>query len=230
MRGEGISSFRAELSGVYAAPVRDVSLGGANFWILIVNSYTDYCWSLFLKEKSKLKDKMKIAGINIKVICCDYSGENKAFQKECNSKALNFIFEFSGPKTPQRNGKVERKFQIFYGRIRATLNCARLKDRLRNGVWAECARTVTFLSNITALKSRDVCPYQLLFGPKPKSPESLKVIGEVGVDTTKNNTQGKLRNRGTVCMFVGYLVDHAHNAYHRLNLETNRIINSGVRG
>jgi hypothetical protein len=88
-----------------------------------------------------------------------------------------------------------------------------LKDRLRNGVWVECARTVTVLPNITALKSRDVCPYQLLFGSNPKLPESRKVFGEVGVVKTKNNIQGKLKNRGTGCMFVGHSVDHAHNIY-----------------
>ena len=36
--------------------------------------------------------------------------------------------------------------------------------------------------------------------------------------------QGKLRNRGTVCMFVGYSVDHAHDVYRMLNLETDHII------
>jgi hypothetical protein len=77
---------------------------------------------------------LKIVGINVRFIRCDDSGENKAFQKECKSKAFNIIFEFLGPRTPQRNGKVERKFQIFYGRIRATLNCAGLKDRMRHGV------------------------------------------------------------------------------------------------
>ena len=93
-------------------------------------------------------------------------------------------------------------------------------------VWAECARKVTFLSNITAVKSKDVCPYQLLFGSKPRLPKSLRSFGEIGVVTTKSNIQGKLRNRGTVCMFVGYSVDHAHDVYRMLNLETNYIINS----
>jgi hypothetical protein len=32
------------------------------------------------------------------------------------------------------------------------LNSAGLKDQLRLGVWAECALTVTFLSNITSIK------------------------------------------------------------------------------
>jgi Reverse transcriptase (RNA-dependent DNA polymerase) len=131
-----------------------VSFGDAKVWVLIVDDYTDYCWSLFLKEKRELKEKMielltdlKIAGINIKFICCDDSGENKAFQKECKSKALNIISEFLGPKTPPHNSKVERKFQTFYGRITATLKCTGLKDRLRNCALAEYARTVTFLSN-----------------------------------------------------------------------------------
>jgi hypothetical protein len=76
-------------------------------------------------------------------------GENKALFDECRSKGYNVKFEFSSPQTPQRNGKVERKFQTFFGRIRAMLNSSGVKDQLRSGVWAECAMTVTFLSNVT---------------------------------------------------------------------------------
>jgi hypothetical protein len=96
-------------------------------------------------------------------------------------------FEFSGPLTPQRNGKVERKFQTYFGRIRAMLNSVGVKDQLRSGVWAECAMTVTFLSNVTSIKNKEVCPYELLFGCKPKSPTSLRSFGEIGVVTTKAN-------------------------------------------
>jgi hypothetical protein len=32
-------------------------------------------------------------------------------------KSFGIKFEFLGPRTPQRNGKVERKFQKIYGRI-----------------------------------------------------------------------------------------------------------------
>jgi hypothetical protein len=38
--------------------VRDLSLGGSNFWVLIVDKCTDHCWSIFLKAKSELKSKM----------------------------------------------------------------------------------------------------------------------------------------------------------------------------
>jgi hypothetical protein len=64
----------------------------------------------------ELLTDLKIAGINIRFVRCDNSGENKAFQRECKSKGLNIMFEFSAPKTPSRNSKVEKKFQTFYGR------------------------------------------------------------------------------------------------------------------
>jgi hypothetical protein len=164
--------------------------------------------------------------VNVKFIRCDDSGENKVFQNECKSMGLSIKLEFSGPRIPQRNGKFERKFQTFYGRIRFSLNCAGLKDELRSGVWAECARTITFQHNITSIKTKEVCLHELLFGGKPKLAEKLKSFGEIGVVTTKDDIQGKLRNCGTFCLFVGYSVDHANNVYRLLNLDTKRTVNS----
>jgi hypothetical protein len=43
-------------------------------------------------------------------------------KKVSKVKSVGVQFKFSGPRTPQRNGKVERKFQIIYGRIRSMLN------------------------------------------------------------------------------------------------------------
>jgi hypothetical protein len=64
-----------------------------------------------LKTKGNLKVKvmtlltdLKIAGVEVRFIRCDDSGEGYGIK-----------FEFSGPRTPQRNGKVERKFQTFLG-------------------------------------------------------------------------------------------------------------------
>jgi hypothetical protein len=68
-------------------------------------------------------------------------------------KSFGIKFEFSGPRTPQRNGKVERKFQTLHGRIRAVLNGADLEGELRDKIWAECVMNVTHLSNIISTKS-----------------------------------------------------------------------------
>jgi hypothetical protein len=37
---------------------RDKSYGGSRFWVLIVDDYTDYCRSIFLKTKGDLKVKV----------------------------------------------------------------------------------------------------------------------------------------------------------------------------
>jgi hypothetical protein len=89
---------------------------------------------------------LKIAGIEVKYIHCDDSGENKYFYNACWSNGYLIKFEFSGPRTPQGNSKVERKFQTLYGHIRAMLNEAGLENDVRSGVWSESANTVTFLS------------------------------------------------------------------------------------
>jgi hypothetical protein len=134
-------------------------------------------------------------------------------------------FEFSGTQTPQRNSKVERKFYTFFGRIKAMLNSAGVKDQPRFGIWAECAMTVTFLSNVNLINN-EVCPYELLFGCKPNSPTSLRSCGKIEVVTIIANFQGKLKNQGTPCMFVEYSVIHANDIYRMLNLNTKSIIQS----
>jgi hypothetical protein len=54
--------------------------------------------------------------------------------------------------------------------------------------------TVTFLLNITSIKNKEVCPYELLFGFKARLPTGLKSFGEIGVVATKANIQSKLKN------------------------------------
>lgn len=110
------------------------------------------------------------------------------------------------------------------------LNSAGLKKNLRLGVWTEYALTVTFLSNITLTKNQDICPYQLFYGCKPKLPASLRSFGEIGIETTKDKIQGKLKNRGTPCIFVGYSVHHAHDVYRMVNIETEMITHATLSG
>jgi hypothetical protein len=129
-------------------------------------------------------------------------------------------FEFSGIKNFQHNGKVEKR------RIRAMLNSTGFEDQLRSGFWEECAMTVTFLLNVTSIKNKEACCYELLFGCKSKVPTSLRSFGQIGVVTTKANIHSKLKNRGTPCMVVGYSVHHTNHFCRMLNLDTKTIIQS----
>jgi hypothetical protein len=62
----------------------------------------------------------------MKTIQCDDDGENKELENRCIQEQLGINFEYTGPGTPQFNGRVERKFATLYGRVRTMLNAARL--------------------------------------------------------------------------------------------------------
>jgi hypothetical protein len=81
------------------------------------------------------KNKRKhISEINVKFFRLDDAGENFALEKLCKQQNVDVKFEFSGPRTPQRNGKVERKFQTLYGRIRAISNDAGIEGDFCKGL------------------------------------------------------------------------------------------------
>jgi hypothetical protein len=169
---------------------------------------------------------LKIVNQIVKFIRCDDAGESMTMKNDPEIKSFGIKFEFLDPRTPQRNGKVERKFQTLYGRILAMLNGAGLEGELRDKIWAECVMNATYLSNIMSTKSSFKSPFELLYGEKPKLQNNLKMFGEVGVVTTKEKIQAKLSNRGTTCMFVGNTEHHSRDVYRMLNLTLNSIINS----
>jgi hypothetical protein len=100
------------------------------------------------KDQDFLLTDLKIANRIVKFIRCDDAGENMTMKNDPEIKSFGIKFECSGPRTSQRNGKVERKFPTLYGRIRAMLNGAGLEGELRDNIWAECVMNVTHLSNI----------------------------------------------------------------------------------
>jgi hypothetical protein len=178
---------------VNVSSIKERSFGGAKFWALIVDHYTDYCWSFVLKNKMDIKVKiktlltdLKIVNRYLKFIRCDDAGENMTMKNDPEIKSFGIKFESLGLRTPQTNGKVERKLQTLYLRIRVILNGANLESELRDKIWVECVMSVTYLSSIISTKSSLKCPFELLYGKKPTLHDNLKVFGGVGVATAKD--------------------------------------------
>jgi hypothetical protein len=61
-----------------------------------------------------------------------------------------------------------------------------------------------------------------MFGIEPKLPTSIRIFGEMEVITTNDDIKVKLMNRGLICMFVGYSVDHANDVYRIMKLNNKR--------
>jgi hypothetical protein len=125
--------------------VQAISHAGNKFWLLIMDEFTGYCWSYFLRFKSDLVYEM-VEWIKrfqrehnhlVKFIRCDNAGENHKLLHEVKRELTHCPkFEFTAPNTPQQNGRVERKFATLYGKVRSMLNAAKFPQTLRHALWA----------------------------------------------------------------------------------------------
>jgi hypothetical protein len=55
---KGGSSVPGERLYVDISSIQGISFGGAKFWALIVDAFSGYCWSYFLRTKSELKERI----------------------------------------------------------------------------------------------------------------------------------------------------------------------------
>ena len=204
------------------------SHAGNKFWLLIMDEFSKYCWSFFLKYKSDLpttmlnwtKEFQRDYRKHIQFFRCDNSGENRTFREDLKTNLTNQIkFEMTAPKTPQQNGIIERKFATLYGKVRSMLNAANLTNNLRYALWAHAAKLATQLETIL-LNDKQTSPALILNGKNPSWINNLRTFGEVGIVHTSNPIKNKLQNRGTACLFLGYAEDHSGNVFKFYNVQT----------
>ena len=102
-------------------PSRIPSLGGKSYAFVIVDDFSRYTWVLFLSQKneafyefSKFFNKVQNEKcFTITYIRSDYGREfeNIDFKEYYNEHDINQ--NFLAPRTPQQNGVVERKIELF---------------------------------------------------------------------------------------------------------------------
>ncbi len=160
----------------------------------------------------------------------DNSGENKALANEIKQAQdlCSIQIEFTPPRTPQYNGKVERHFQTFWGRTRALLNGAQLPGPLRHGLWAEAARHTTILHNhlVTPKYKYIGTPYRQFYNKDWKGFVHLHRFGFIGVVNTTTKPQSKLKDKGTPMLYLGPTDDHAGDVHRMFNPTKRSIVES----
>jgi hypothetical protein len=212
--------------------VKTTTEQGHRYWLLVIDTYTKMKWSFFLRKKEEqaevLVNLVKEINTTHKVERWrfDNAGENLTTEKLFEKNGLSIKVEYTARETPQQNGTVERAFATLYGRVRAMMIEAGFERNKKEKYWAECAATATKLSNILISTVKDKSAYEKFYGKTCAIQKHLRTFGEVGVVTKHNNyhIRGKLEDRGTVCVFLGYARNHAANVYRMLKLDTNAII------
>ncbi|GJU58501.1 retrovirus-related pol polyprotein from transposon TNT 1-94 [Tanacetum coccineum] len=107
------------------------SYGGNRYTLVIVDDYSRYTWTRFLKNKTEAFDQFEIfskkiqnqLGCTIVSIRTDHGREfdnEVQFGEFCNANGITH--NFSAPRTPQSNGVVERKNRTLQEMSRTMLN------------------------------------------------------------------------------------------------------------
>jgi hypothetical protein len=214
--------------------IKGESFGQSKFWLMALDDSTDYAKSFFLKRKSETAltivnyviDIEKRFKRVVKYIRCDDAGENRALEKACINAGLGIQFEYTAPGTPQRNGRVERKFATLYGRVRAMYDFANVEESIRVGTWTECANTACDIENLIVSNNKPVSSYRSFYEEDPKYIKQMRTFGEMAIVTNHENKKmrTKLADRRKPAMFLGYAANHSPDVYRMLNLKTKRVI------
>ena len=220
------------------------SLGGARFWLAVVDDATGKLWSFLIKKKEDvpreiitLVTRLNDKGRPVKYIRLDDAGENKKLEALCrysNKDHLRTItFEFTSRDSPQFNGKVESKIAVGTRRAKATLNGAKLPKELRSVLWGEAIKYHEDIENTLQSGQYEKPPF-IAFGGYTEDElrrfkermKNRRSFGEIGYVKTSTKIKGKLEDRGTPMMYLGPSLNHATDSYRMLNLETKGVSNT----
>ncbi|GKB57054.1 retrovirus-related pol polyprotein from transposon TNT 1-94, partial [Tanacetum coccineum] len=149
------------------------SYGGNRYTLVIVDDYSRYTWTRFLKDKTEAFDQFKIfsrkiqnqLGCLIVSIRTDHGIEfdnEVQFGEFCNANGITH--NFSALRTLQSNGVVERKNRTLQEMSRHMLN----EQSLPQKFWCNAIDTSTYILNRILIKAiLGKIPYELLRGRKP---------------------------------------------------------------
>ncbi|KAH9716240.1 hypothetical protein KPL71_021389 [Citrus sinensis] len=186
-------------------PAQVVSLGGARYFLSIIDDFSRRVWIYVLKSKEQVFEKFK----NWKVLVEKQTGKTvKKLRTDNGLEFCNQVFdEFCAKEgiarhkivrmTPQQNGLAERMNRTLMDKVRSMM----IQAKLPKNLWAEILNTTRYLVNLspsTAIEFKT--PFELWYG-KQASYRDLKVFGCLAY---AHISQGKLAPRALKCVFIGY--------------------------
>ncbi|GJS99148.1 retrovirus-related pol polyprotein from transposon TNT 1-94 [Tanacetum coccineum] len=174
------------------------SYGGNRYTLVIIDDYSRYTWTRFLKDKTEAFDQFEIfskkiqnqLGCTIVSIRTDHGREfdnEVQFGEFCNANGITH--NFSAPRTPQSNSVVERK----------------------NRTLQEMSRTIAILGKT---------PYELLRGRKPTL-DYFRVFGSKCFILNTKDYLTKFDPKSYEGVFLGY--SQNSKAYIILNKHTRKV-------
>ncbi|GJU24648.1 transposable element [Tanacetum coccineum] len=186
-------------------PSRVPSLGGARYFLSIIDDFSRMTWVFMLKHKSEAFEKFKHwkilienqTGRKIKRLCIDNGLEfcSREFNDFCRDEGI--ARHYTVRYTPQQNGVAERMNRTLLERTR----CQLLNAGLDRSFWAEALNTACYLINRSPATAIDCKTPIEVWSGKPADYSKLRVFG---CPAYYHVSEGKLDPRGEKGIFMGY--------------------------
>lgn len=187
-------------------PMQVKSLGGARFFLLLKDDYSNYRTVFFLKEKSEvcsfINEYINVVAKEhtIKVLRSDNGTEFVNRNMEQLLKKNGITHQRSVPYTPEQNGRAERDMRTIVESARTMLQTSEMNMNL----WAEAVNTAVYVLNRSASCSvKCKTPYELWFNKK-QVVESFTVFGADAYTHVPKEKRQKWDSKSRKGCFVGY--------------------------
>ena len=190
-------------------PVNVMSMSKKIYALVIVDDYSKYMWVLFFHSKDETPqmviDHVKLIELDSKCPVREIRSDNGTEFKNavlndfCADKGITR--QYSGPRTPQHNGVIERKNRTLIEAARTMLS----ESKLLMYFWAEVVNTTCYTQNRTLInKDLMKTPYEIMNDKKP----TLKYFHVFGakcfVLKDGDDRRGKFEAKAHEAVFVGY--------------------------
>nr|GEX93221.1 retrovirus-related Pol polyprotein from transposon TNT 1-94 [Tanacetum cinerariifolium] len=209
-------------------PMRVASVNGKRYVLVIVDDYSRYTWTHFLRSKDEtpevLIDFLRIVqrGLHaqVRIVRTDKGTEflNKTLHAYFASEGI--LHQTSVARTPEQNGVVERRNRTLVEAARTMLSAAKVPLFF----WAEAIAATCFTQNRSLVIPRhEKTPYHIINDRKP-SVKFFHIFGSTCYIVRDGENLDKIKEKGDECIFVGY--SNQSKAYRVFNKRTRVIMES----
>ncbi|GJT92277.1 retrovirus-related pol polyprotein from transposon TNT 1-94 [Tanacetum coccineum] len=198
------------------------SYGGNSYTLVIVDDYSRYTWTRFLKNKTKAFGQFEIFSKKIQnqlrcTIVSIRTDHGREFDNEVQFGYFCKANNFSAPRTPQSNGVVERKNRTLQEISRTMLN----EQSLPQKFWCNAVDTSTYIFNRILIRAiLGKTPYEILKGRK-RTLDYFRVFGSKCFILNTKYYLTKFDPKSYEGVFLGY--SQNSKAYIILNKHTRKI-------
>ncbi|GJZ32266.1 putative ribonuclease H-like domain-containing protein [Tanacetum coccineum] len=227
----GLPNLKGRLNLLHmdlCGPMRVTSINGKKYILVIVDDYSRYTWTLFLRSKDEtpevLKDFLKMIQRNLQALVISVRTDRGT---EFLNKTLNAFFKEEGiehqtstPRTPEQNGIVERRNRTLVEAARTMLSASKLPLFF----WAEAIATACYTQNRSIIiPTHEKMAYHIINDRKP-SIKHLHIFGCTCYLTRDGENLDKMKEKGDPCILVGYSTQS--KGYRVYNKRTRLIVES----